>query len=278
MKRRAKERGDERLLVAYADGELDPVRRAEVERCLDAHPESRALVDAYRGDLDLMRSGLAGSQEAFLSVAAQHERAKDAPPLTPPVHGGRTGPLPVGGEGWGGVSSAQCESLAESTSPHSPAVDLIAEVKRHVRRQRVRRRAAYSVATACAVCVLAITLWSASSSPPPPAPATEAEARLAALNDRIANLERQVAKLETALDRRETVEFELSLENLVQEESAAIVYEAGRFYERDNRNVALALSRYRDVVTRFPDTKSAASAQERIQALTEAQEARRLES
>jgi hypothetical protein len=101
---------------------------------------------------------------------------------------------------------------------------------------------------------------------------------LAALNDRIASLERQVAELETALEQREPVEIELSLGDLAREETAAIVYEAGRFFERDNRNVALALSRYRDVVTRFPNTKSAASAKERIRALTQAQEDRRLES
>jgi hypothetical protein len=105
-----------------------------------------------------------------------------------------------------------------------------------------------------------------------PAQPNEAVARLAALNDRIASLERQVVELETALDQREPVEIELSLGELAQEETAAIVYEAGRFYERDNRNVALALSRYRDVVARFPNTRSAAFAAERIHALTQAQE------
>jgi outer membrane protein assembly factor BamD (BamD/ComL family) len=150
----------------------------------------------------------------------------------------------------------------------------IAGVERRIRHQRIRRRASYAVATACAVAVLVLTLWPASPSAPvaDPAQPNEAAARLAALNDRIASLERQVAELETALERREPFEIELSLGNLAQEESAAIVYEAGRFYERDNRNVALALSRYRDVVARFPNTRSAAFAAERIHALTQAQE------
>src|SRR3954462_6322770 len=43
------------LLVAYADGELDPARRAEVEAMLERAPVLRDQVTALRDSADLVR-------------------------------------------------------------------------------------------------------------------------------------------------------------------------------------------------------------------------------
>lgn len=211
---------DERLLVEY--DELDPVRQAEVDRYLDQHPEARALADAYRADLECVKSGLV--------------------------------------------------ELPYRAAPTPEAIE------HRVRRRRVYRRVVYSAGAACAACALAMALWLVRVSAPAPASEREIETHVAELNGRIADLERQVAELEASFDAREPASIELSLGEIEREGTAAILFEAGKFYERDNRDIEIALSRYREITTRFPNTKSAASAKERIRALTQAPENRRLES
>jgi hypothetical protein len=49
---------DSETLMAYADGELDPVRRKEVEALLERDPEARAMVRKFRESTDLLKGGL----------------------------------------------------------------------------------------------------------------------------------------------------------------------------------------------------------------------------
>jgi hypothetical protein len=49
---------DSKTLMAYADGELDPVRRKEVEALLERDPEARAMVRKFRESADLLKGGL----------------------------------------------------------------------------------------------------------------------------------------------------------------------------------------------------------------------------
>ncbi|MCC6698576.1 MAG: hypothetical protein IT365_23335 [Candidatus Hydrogenedentes bacterium] len=167
--------------------------------------------------------------------------------------------------------------LVEPPSPAAPTVDAI---EHRVYRQRAYRRVVYSAGAACAACALAMALWLVRVSTPAQIPASgyEMETRVAELNGRIADLERLVADLEASFDAREPVSIELSLGEIEREGTAAILFEAGKYYERDNRDIEIALSRYREITTRFPNTKSAASAKERIRALTQASENRRVES
>jgi TolA-binding protein len=115
-------------------------------------------------------------------------------------------------------------------------------------------------------------MWPEKTADPVAPEAVHSQAHLRELNERIADLERQVAALQSDASRHAADAVYLDYGAIAQEESAAIVYEAGRFYERDNRNTAVALSRYRDVVNRFPNTRSAAFAAERIHALTQTKE------
>ncbi|MCL4692537.1 MAG: hypothetical protein KJ060_08505 [Candidatus Hydrogenedentes bacterium] len=151
-----------------------------------------------------------------------------------------------------------------STAPSANAVHA-----REGRRQAQRRTMRAALVT-CAAGIAAFLLWPENAVEPVTPQTTQTEARLRELNERIADLERQVAALQTDALQHAAYASSLDFGAIAQEESAAIVYEAGRFYERDNRNTAVALSRYRDVVDRFPNTRSAAFAAERIQALTQA--------
>jgi hypothetical protein len=49
---------DSETLMAYADDELDPVRRKEVEALLERDPEARAMVRKFRESTDLLKGGL----------------------------------------------------------------------------------------------------------------------------------------------------------------------------------------------------------------------------
>lgn len=49
---------DSETLMAYADGELDPVRRKEVEALLERDQEARAMVRKFRESADLLIGGL----------------------------------------------------------------------------------------------------------------------------------------------------------------------------------------------------------------------------
>lgn len=207
---------DEPTIVDYADHTLSPDRQAEVERNLADNPNARAMADAYRSDIDVLRNCL--------------------------------------GEG------------PASTAPSVNAIRV------RERRHQIRRRTTRAALVVCAASVFAILMWPEKTADPVPPEVVRSQARLRELNERIADLERKVAALQSDASRHAADAVYLDYGAITQEESAAIVYEAGRFYERDNRNTAVALSRYRDVVNRFPNTRCAASAAERIHALTQAQE------
>ena len=51
------------LLVAYADGELDPAAVAEVEACVAADPAAQQMLSVYRETAALLRAAFAEAQE-----------------------------------------------------------------------------------------------------------------------------------------------------------------------------------------------------------------------
>ena len=74
------------LLVAYADGELDPEQAREVERRIEADPEARRLVEVFQSTASLLR---AACGEHVYASATMVLPASNVTPLRRPGRVGR---------------------------------------------------------------------------------------------------------------------------------------------------------------------------------------------
>ncbi|MGO4327063.1 anti-sigma factor [Cupriavidus sp. 2TAF22] len=88
-------------LHAYADGQLDPARRAEVEAFLAAHPEAAARVSAWRRQTGELHAALDGVLNEAVPLRA----------LPPRLQGRAAGPARRMA-GWGMALAASLASLA----------------------------------------------------------------------------------------------------------------------------------------------------------------------
>ena len=207
----------ERLLVEYADGELDAEKSALVESHLRSCAECTRAVDEYRQSLNVVREGLAES------------------PQGQPV--------------------------------------VLASIERRVERRRRRRRLAFAlsacVAVACICLILSIATQLEHGHVPANSAATTPHDELAALTERIAELERQVTEFREEHAAQDTSEPDvLDLAEVDHEEVAAICVAAGMSLEEKYGNVEAALERYRYAVQYFAETAAAKRAQKRIEELT----------
>ncbi|MBN2307630.1 MAG: hypothetical protein JXR94_01585 [Candidatus Hydrogenedentes bacterium] len=144
----------------------------------------------------------------------------------------------------------------------------------HIRRRRaVRLGAAAVAAAALALCVHA-GLRTGGQSAPADEPATASvdtagHAELAALEERIAELERQLARVQAAYAALAAAERPLvNRAQCEREEVAAICVAAARNIEERKGDMSGALARYRYAAEKFPETAAASQARERIAALS----------
>lgn len=150
--------------------------------------------------------------------------------------------------------------------PETKTVPL-ADIVRRARTLRVRRRVVAPIAGLATACAIVGLVWAGLYAPRQAPVETAAQAELEILYERIAELERGIAALKVAVEAQATREVPIYSAQMQNEQAAAIVMAAGLHMEQERKNIAVALSRYHDVLTYFPNTHAATSARERIQAL-----------
>lgn len=156
------------------------------------------------------------------------------------------------------------EGFADAPDAEPPPFETVTA---RVKRARRQKRVAVSVAavTVAAACVLIAFV----AVPRAAQPNLEeiAQAEMKALNERLAQLEWELAKLRVAVDARKTPERAVRPVRTFEEEVGAMLLEAGRHMETERANPAEALVRYREVLQYFPDTHAAQQAQQRVDTL-----------
>lgn len=118
---------DDNLLVAYADGELDPATNREVELLALRDPAVQARIAMFRRSAELLREAL--SEPEALAVPPQLATAVERIGRPSPVRAIRRWSLPMAAAVAGlAIGVAGMNLLVSRTAPAAPLAHLMAEV------------------------------------------------------------------------------------------------------------------------------------------------------
>ncbi len=156
------------------------------------------------------------------------------------------------------------EGLGDAPDAEPPPFEMVTA---RVNRTRRRKRVAVSMATVAVAAACVLVAFVAVPRAAQPNLEEAAQAEMEALNERLAQLERELAVLRVAIDARKPPERVVHPVRTFDEGVGAMLLEAGRHMETERSNPGEALVRYHEVLRYYPDTHAAQQAQQRVNTL-----------